>query len=691
VGPLADFVCPDLDASDPGATLPGALEHHLLIERLCGSRTRDRCLILWLDDVQWGWEALGLARYLLAGNGVELPILVVLTIRDDALDEQPAEASRVRAIEGLPTTRRIGIEALPEVHRSAMVDALLGLDPALARRVRLRTDGNPLFAVQLVGDWVHRGLLEPSEAGFRLVADADVTAFPDSLHQIWLRRLDRLLRDRPETDLVALEVAAALGLQIARQDWRVACNEAGANPSPGLVDALLSQRLARREGGAAGVDWAFVHGMLRESLERRAREAGRWPELNLACALMLEGVPGLRTAERMGRHLLAAQRVREALAPLAEGARLRLASGDYALAAQLLDEREAAMRALPVPDSDAAWAEGWVHRARLERVSGDPDEALALSRRAASLAARLDDAPLEARALEEVARITNVTGDPQRAAALMAIACSLADRADDARLGAQCRLGRAEVLLQCGSLDDAEEEFRTALDAFDSLGDLIGASRTRLGLGSVARGRGEFVEGRVWLRSAEELCERAGSRIGVAQCKHDLGENHRAAGEPLVAEAYYREALEAFQALGSRDQIHCRINRALCLLALGRPGEARDALEVGLSECIARRLVTIQAAVHVFLLPCFAADDAWDAWDQHLDRAEELLRSTAFTDLDVGLIARLAGQMAMQAGRRQRAIRVLGLARAQWATLGRADELRAVDALLGHLQSAKRS
>jgi tetratricopeptide (TPR) repeat protein len=535
---------------------------------------------------------------------------------------------------------------------------------------------------------VERGLLEPGGDGFRLVQGANATAFPDSLHQIWLRRLDRLLRDRPDTDLVALEIAAALGLQIARDDWRVACTEADANPSPGLVDALLSQRLARREGGVAGADWAFVHGMLRESLERRAREAGRWPLHNLACAQMLEGTSGLRVRERMGRHLLAADRVLDALPALADGARLRLASGDYALAALLLKQRETAMRELPVPDTDPAWVVGWIHRARLERVSGDPDRAMEYSNRASRIATQIDDPALQARALAEVGRITNVTGDPLRAAAVMAAACSLADQAEDRRLGGQCRQARAEILLQCGSLDEADAELRVALASFEAVGDVIGASRCKLGLGSVARGRGEFAQGRVWLQEAETLSAAAGSRIGVAQCKHSLGENHRASGDPGAAEGYYREALKTFEVLGSRDQVHCRINRALCLLALGRMAEARDALEVGLAQCLERRLVTIRAAVHVFLLPCFVADNRWSAWDEHLTQAEELLEATAFTDVDVGLMARLAGQMAMQAGHRERAVRVLRLARAQWARLQRADELTGIELMLAHLQSA---
>jgi serine/threonine protein kinase/tetratricopeptide (TPR) repeat protein len=681
VRPFVDFLRPDVDESLSSGAMPGAVEQFLLLERAFHVATNDRCLILWLDDVQWGWEALGLALHLLSGTGVEVPILVVLTVREDALDERPAEAGRLVELERSATTVRLDIEALPHLHRRSMVDALLGLQPQLGDRVEERTEGNPLFAVQLVGDWVHRGLLEPGEGGFQLRRGADAGAFPDSLHEIWLRRLERLTRDRPQTDLPALEVAAALGLQVARADWLVACNEAGANPSPGLLDALLSQRLARREGGAGSKDWAFVHGMLRESLERRAREAGRWAGHNRACAVMLEGRTGLRIPERLGRHLLSGRRVRAALAPLAEAARLRLSSGHYVLAARLLDERTAAMISAGIDESDPAWAVGWAQRARLERVSGDLDSALELAERAARLARTLGDPALEARALEEVARVVHVTGDPAGAATLLENACELADGADR-RLAAQCRGALGDILVACGALDGAGVALRRALSDFDDLEDRIGASRCRLSLGRVARGQGRLPEARVWIRSAATLCEAVGSQIGSAQCLHDLGEIDRAGGDPVAAETHYREALTAFESIGSRDQVHCRINLGLCLLSLGRASEARDVLEHGLEECIERRLVTIQAAVHVFLLPCMAADDRWDDWDKHLRDAEELLAATSFFDVDVGLMARFAGEMALQAGLRTRAARVLDLSRRQWSTLGRVDEVARVDELL---------
>ena len=58
-------------------------------------------------------------------------------------------------------------------HPRRLVEELLRLDPGLAARVAERTDGNPLFAVQRVGDWVERGVLVPTARGLALDAGED--------------------------------------------------------------------------------------------------------------------------------------------------------------------------------------------------------------------------------------------------------------------------------------------------------------------------------------------------------------------------------------------------------------------------------------------------------------------------------------------------------------------------------------
>jgi hypothetical protein len=69
----------------------------------------------------------------------------------------------------------------------------LGIEGALAERVARRTSGNPLFAVQLVGDWVSRGLLEPSQGGFRLTQGAKVDLPEDENDLEFIGLMDDLM------------------------------------------------------------------------------------------------------------------------------------------------------------------------------------------------------------------------------------------------------------------------------------------------------------------------------------------------------------------------------------------------------------------------------------------------------------------------------------------------------------------
>lgn len=75
------------------------------------------------------------------------------------------------------------------------MEHLLGLTGELSATVAERTQGNPLFAVQLIGDWVNRGVLVVGNGGFELAPGVEAPV-PDAVHDLWTRRLDRILGHR---------------------------------------------------------------------------------------------------------------------------------------------------------------------------------------------------------------------------------------------------------------------------------------------------------------------------------------------------------------------------------------------------------------------------------------------------------------------------------------------------------------
>ena len=122
-----------------------------------------RAVVLWIDDAQWGEQALDLVEHL-AGTPEAGPFAVVLTVQEEALAQRPAIRERLAQL-GLPE-RPVAPLSGPQQQR--LLDQALALAPGLAETVRQRTGGNPLFAEHLVGDWVQRALLEVGEEGFQL-------------------------------------------------------------------------------------------------------------------------------------------------------------------------------------------------------------------------------------------------------------------------------------------------------------------------------------------------------------------------------------------------------------------------------------------------------------------------------------------------------------------------------------------
>jgi tetratricopeptide (TPR) repeat protein len=667
-------------ATSPGVQLTKATERQVLVLRLLERLAAERPVLVLLDDVQYGADSLAFARRVLERHHPS-PILLLLTARDEELAEREAEAELVEELLRDPGTATLEIGPLEPEHRAALVRELLGLQGELAARVEERTAGNPLFAVELVGDWVRRGLLVPGEGGFQLQAGAEVD-LPDDLHEVWARRVERVLAGRPADDSRALELAAALGQEVDEDEWAACCRQLRVTPSPDLVDALLGEWLARRvEGGEAG-DWTFVHGMLRESIGRRAREAGRWPDCHRACAEVLRLRRGPGVAERLGRHYLEAGLLEAALPALASGTQELLDLGEYRRAEVLLAERSQCMDRLDLPGSHPHRVELCIQTSMLHRSHGRYDDALRWARQAEEGAGAAGRVEQECHAVRECGRALANLGDREGAWEAIERASTLAQHSGNQRLIGACRWNLGDILLRQGQLEQAQERFTEALADYEACGSVVGQSRCLIGLGDAARQGGRLDDAQRYYEDALRSTRQGGIRWGVAGCLNVLGEVARYRGRYDEAEDYYRRAREAYEAIGSSVAIYPATNRALVLVTMQRHAEARPLLEEILGIFESQGVKPMIGAVNVCLLPCVAAAGDWTAWDRHLERARSLLAETSFNDADTAAMATLAGDEAEEHGDPERARAAYELALEQYRHLAREAEVEAVLAKL---------
>ena len=633
------------------ACLPGtaqAPDTRLAVEvQLLEALAARQPVILVVDDLQWGEASLPLIERLLDG---EAPILVLGTLQEEALAERRPDG--LAELLARPRVDELALEPLDEAEGRSFCAALVGDNGRVAQVLAHRADGNPLFADQLLADWIQRGLIGAGSRGLAFVPGAR-RDLPDPLHGLWGARIARVAGGRADRTR-ALELAAVLGRRVVEAEWGAACARLGLDRLPGLVAELSRRRLAQPDGPDA---WAFVHGMLRESVLRGAREAGRLEAAQRACA---EGLTDLRGARpdgllelRIARHWLRAGQPQEALAPLGTAIESLLLSRGVEAARQALILRRTAVRALGLGPASREVLRNRLWRSTLLRIGDDKTAAQAEAQAVLALAEAEGDGWAEAEACIELARIcANVDDVAGLAWARRAVVGAVA--AGDLRQEAMSRASVAARTLEADP-EAALREIDRSIEAAARSGDV----------GLEVRARLDRVRLRVRLRRVDGLDDELNAVLAGARAQGML----RSEAEALIAistRARLRGDLKeaevavlrsvALRPPGDRAGVFGQLNLGLIWLEAGRP---REALDLSLS-LLRRRSVYeepfVLGAVYGIGLAGLAKGGGEAAWRASLAALQAVL-DLGFTNSmdDFALMVRIAAEGAADSKRRRQA------------------------------------
>lgn len=661
----------------PGVRFDDQDDRYAVIARYLRRLAATRPVLVWLDDVHWGPDALGLAEYLLRpGARSGFAVLVLMTVRSDSVAGTEV-GNRLDQL-GDSGISRLELGPLMGSERRQLVRQLLGLQGDLASVVEERTAGNPLFAVQLVGDWVKRGLLVSGKRGFLLPSGTLRLELPNSLYAVWGPRVDEVLRNRQAQAGVALELAAVLGETVDIAEWQAVCAHAGVEPCFEVVEALIERCLARTDGGGPERGWSFVHGMFREAVERRARMAGRWSRHHATCAAVLgEGAASV-SPDRLARHLIEARDFDAAAEPLVQAARHRRLMGDIDGAERLMREWERAMECADASSDDRRWAEGWIAWSWVCRAVGDGARAYQLARRVVEFGVRTRDEALVARGYRELGASAHVLGRSGEAARVLKEALVILTR-----LGLRGPLGRARMTLSWilrsrGRLQQAVEAGRSAVEDFRAVGEegyVLAVAYERLGTTLSVAGDGE--EAQEWISLALEVYEREQARPQLANCHLALGDLCRLRGDLRTATSHYEDALTIYRELGSVHEVVASLDLAIARVEQRRYDDARQILEQLLPRSEAYGDRACASAVHAYLMVTAAYDKQWRPFDA---RCADLVRLIGEdVDLDVARGTQMAAVLAARAGQGSRAMNGALISARHWRGLGRERDAQLVE------------
>lgn len=233
-------------------------------------------------------------EFLKVAARAEFPLLIIATART-----LPGDVGLV--------AHRMTLSPLAEHEMRQLVDAHLPLEPQLCESLLARSQGSPMFAMQLLGDWVDRELLKAGPMGYRADPTA-VAQLPDNIHDVWRARTMSSLQG-PD-GLRALCLVAVMGEHVDRLEWAEASRRLGIeDPSAEL------ERLGRAGLVMVGHHTLRLeHALLRESTLRDLQQPERYHRAVVDA--LSSAVPTPRRIERIARHLWAANDRHEAFSRL---------------------------------------------------------------------------------------------------------------------------------------------------------------------------------------------------------------------------------------------------------------------------------------------------------------------------------------------------------------------------------------
>ena len=595
--------------------------------RLMEAISRERTLLVFIDDLHWAdEETLRFIQYL-SRNTLRMAMLLIGTYRPEDLVAEGGREHPLREIESEMSRDGclsiLRLERLNENDIRGMISSLFHnaeFGQTLVESVYRESEGNPLFVMEIMKLLKMEEVIR-SEAGiYRLRSDFEAFSIPSRIQDIVLRRVGRLTRNEREV----LEIGAVEG-EVFHSDTISRCLDAKRLAVLRMLQSLEREyHIIHAQGKAYKFDHAKIRDVLYESITPELRTeyhlmVGRF--LAASCGNdeqvapdiahhFLEGgepdtaFPFLLTeagrARKLFANLQALRAYEQALLICSDRKRTGAGAGERDMILEGLGDvcsfignhdRAIEFYDMLLSDSDLSplkRAEVLQKVGQVHLNMGDHEKALAdLAGADSSLKASArgagefrEEAVVRGKCVLLRARIHKSRGEYPQAILLIeeGLRCLGEERGLHERADALNDLGN--IYEDRSEYRTAEEVFRKSLSLREAIADKKGIAVTYNNLANIFCAQGDYASAAAMFSRSLDLMRQVGFRAGIAGTSNNLGTIYQDQGRYRESIELYKKCLQIREEIGDRPGIAMSYgNLGYAHLDLGEYGPAREYLE----------------------------------------------------------------------------------------------------------------
>lgn len=315
---------PDLGEPNPDQTglltaSDGARQEQLFqgLSRFLAGLADRQPLLLILEDLHWAGDSTLLMLHYLARYLVAHPLLLVGTLRPEALSPASAAATLGRRLVRDGLAWQLQLHPLSAATVLSLIEQLSAAGEAaqaLADRLYRETEGNPFYVIETLKSLFETGTIWLAGGSWQMdtaVLDCGPLPLPPNVSDMIGARIDRLAERTQDAVHLAAVVGRTFNFDLLCAAWGQ-----GEDATLAAVDDLLRQQLVAEMTDGGNADYAFTHHQIQQvvyaglSRHRRQHLHG---QVGLALEALLGAGVGPRAAE-LAFHFEQAQHLDRTLA-----------------------------------------------------------------------------------------------------------------------------------------------------------------------------------------------------------------------------------------------------------------------------------------------------------------------------------------------------------------------------------------